>query len=202
LQIHNSTASAVTVRSTIRRLREQTESWLYWRCYVSFEFWSHFDWRRFNEFTNFISGTLLVVKKVMKTDYVWQFLYGFVFPFQFNIACFALHGRSCVAHHSWLEYGYNSSVINKYIFVEHWCMIWWCGSTCPQFYEWNDHYVIKAGNLHGRSPCWPRIPWYISFPDVTCARIKLYQWILIIVVWKGAEHKDQNVLLNFILAIS
>jgi len=27
--------------------------------------------------------TLLVVKKLMKTDYVWEILYGFVCPFQF-----------------------------------------------------------------------------------------------------------------------
>lgn len=181
LQIHNSTASAVTVRSTIRRLREQTESWLYWRCYVSFEFWSHFDWRRFNEFTNFISGTLLVVKKAMKTDYVC--------PFQFNIACFALHGLFCVARHSWLENGYNSFVINKYIFVEHWCMIWWCGSTCPEFYESNDHYVIKLETCMGEALVDRESHDTFHFP--TCARNKLYQWILIIVVWKWAEHKDQ-----------
>lgn len=47
--------------------------------------------------------TLLGVKKVMKTDYVWEFLYGSVCPFQFNVACFALPGLSCVAHHSWWD---------------------------------------------------------------------------------------------------
>lgn len=114
-------------------------------CLLTFGFLSHFDWR-FNEFPNCISETLLVVKKVMKTDYVWEILYGFVCPFQFNI----FHALPCMVNpvlptgnHSWLENGYNSSVSNKYIFVEHWWMIWWCGSTCPQFYESNDHYVIK-----------------------------------------------------------
>lgn len=115
-------------------------------------------------------------------------------------ACFALHGQSCVAHHSWLENGYNSSVNNKYIFVEHWFMIWWCGSTCPQFYESNDHYVIKLETCMGEALVDRESHDAFHFP--TRARIKLYQWILIIVVWKGAEHKHQNVLLNFILAIS